>query len=162
MVKARPKPSKPEIPVNWQTTEAQEAGTITAPVKDGRGEMDVRRQRFHLIEHIAKKTRVGERQFPALISKRQEAAGIMLLEAWLETQRSPAPTTEYVDKTPDWDAIALGQVERKWRLADISAFVPRECKDVVDSAIRCQILMAEDIDRLKVGLDAIADGVRLP
>lgn len=167
MGRQRKKPSTPTLPPEWVDTPAQNAGceirTIAEPGKSGIR----RRHRDHLLEVMAKPRKYGNTTKPAQITPRQRDAGIRLLEAWCETQRSPEQSGNYVQNSPDWDAIALNGVERIWDFQEVSQHLPQQYRDAVLTAVVNQIipdawLYEQWLSDLRAGLDAIADGLRLP
>jgi len=85
---------------------------------------------------------------------------LALHDAWCETQRSPTATNEFVDKSIDWDGIALANAERIGKFAYVSKHLPQQYRDVVLTVCISQSA-AEDMDALRAGLDAIARGVRI-
>ena len=107
MPRPRKKPSSPPMPVEFIETEAQNAGTVIEMIDRGPGRAkEKRRRRYHLLDKISKPTQYKGRTFKARITTRQRDAGERLFEAWCETMRSPTATSEYVDKSVDWDGIA--------------------------------------------------------
>lgn len=162
MPKARRKPHKPAVPPAWVETEAQMAGATVEVIERPGREPEVKRMRYHLLERLAKSFDYGKgRVSPAQITGRQRDAGLALHEAWCETMRSPAQTHVFVDKSVDWSGIAIASAERIATFADVSKFLPQKHRDVVLTVVIHQ-MPVEDMASLKAGLDAVADGLRLP
>lgn len=138
------------------------AGATIELIDRGAGRSpEKRRRRYHLLEHLAKPRNYGKgRQYPPLITGRQRDAGLALHDAWCETQRSPTATNEFVDKSIDWDGIALANAVRIGKFAHVSQYLPQRYRDVVLLVCISQIA-TEDMDTLRAGLDAIAEGLRL-
>ena len=163
MPKARRKPHKPAVPPAWVETDAQMAGTTVELIERPGREPEVKRMRYHLLEHMAKSHRAANNKgpwHPAQITERQRNAGLALHEAWCETMCSPAQTHVFVDKSVDWDGIAIASAERIATFADVSKFLPAKHRDVVLTVVIHQIPV-EDLSGLRAGLDAVADGLRL-
>ena len=150
----------PRVPDEWVETEAHKAGVREELIQREGRSPEKRRKRYHLLEELAKPRQYGKHKSPPLITGKQMDAGLALNDAWCETQRSPDPKPESVDSSPDWDAIALGQVERVWKLSAVTKLIPPHCRDVVLQVCTMQI-PTEDMDTLKEGLDAIAEGLGL-
>jgi len=149
------------MPVEFIETEAQNAGTVIEMIDRGPGRAkEKRRRRYHLLDKISKPTQYKGRTFKARITTRQRDAGERLFEAWCETMRSPTPTNEFVDKSVDWDGIALQNAARIGMFAEVSKHLPQKYRDVVLTVVIHQI-MVDDIDGLRAGLDAVAEGLRL-
>lgn len=166
MAKARRKPSKPAIPLQWTDTgpdtPAQRQGATYSATRGGRdGEIIKRRE--HLLVALSSPRTYGSTTRPELITGRQRDAGIALHDAWCETMRGSGPIGEHVDSSPDWSAIALANAERIGRFGAVSAFLPGHCRDVVLMVCIQQVDIIDDYDRrlaeLREGLTAIADGI---
>lgn len=162
MPRARRQPSLAPLPVEFVETEAQNAGATIELIDRGNGRAkEKRRRRYLLVEHLAKPQDYGRGNIvPAKLTFRQKEAGIALHEAWCETERSPAQTHVFVDKSVDWDGIAIASAERIATFADVSQFLPAKHRDVVLTVVIHQIPV-EDLSGLRAGLDAVADGLRL-
>jgi len=162
MPRSRKQPSVPPMPVAFVETAAQSEGTVIEVIDLGPGRAkEKRRRRYHLLHTLAQPRNYGSgRVFPPRITRRQQDAGERLHEAWCETMRSPTGTNEYVDKSVDWDGIALANAERIGKFAEVSQHLPQRYRDVVLTVVIHQV-MVEDIDALRAGLNAVADGLRL-
>jgi len=151
--RARNKPSdlKP-LPVEFVETEAQNAGTTIELIDLGRGRAkEKRRRRYHMLDRLAKFIDYGKgRTSPARITHRQRDAGFKLFDAWCETELSPSMTHEFVDKSVDWDGIALANAERSAAWANVSRFLPAQYRDVVLTVVIHQIPV-DDMDSLRAG-----------
>ena len=138
------------------------AGSTIELIDRGAGRSpEKRRRRYHLLEHLAKPRNYGSgRVYPPLLTGQQRDAGLALHDAWCETQRSPTATNEFVDKSIDWDGIALANAERIGKFAEVCQHLPQRYRDVVLTVVIDQI-MVEDIEALRAGLNAVAEGLRL-
>lgn len=163
MPRARKQPSLAPLPVEFVETKAQNAGTTIELIDRGKGRSpEKRRRRYHMLDRLAKFIDYGKgRTSPARITQRQCDAGFKLLDAWCETELSPSMAHEFVDKSVDWDGIALANAQRSAAWASVSRFLPARHRDVVLTVVIHQIPV-EDMDGLRAGLDAVADGLRLP
>ena len=162
MPRARKQPSNPPAPVQFIETEAQMAGSTIELIDRGAGRSpEKRRRRYHLLEHLAKPRNYGSgRVYPPLLTGQQRDAGLALHDAWCETQRSPTATNEFVDKSIDWDGIALANAVRIGKFASVSRLLPQQYRDTVLTVVIHQ-MPVDDMDALRAGLDAIARGLRL-
>ncbi|MFK7944632.1 MAG: hypothetical protein AB8B85_17225 [Paracoccaceae bacterium] len=160
MARARRKPSAPVMPPEWIDTEAQNAGCeITMIEAEGKSTVKIRK-RHHLLDQMAKAQQYGKHISPALLTQRQANAGFALHDAWCENMRSGGPMNEYVQSSPDWGGIALANIERIWKLTDVTKHLPSQHRDVVLQVCNMQI-PTDDLKGLRAGLDAIAEGLGL-
>ncbi|MFK7944557.1 MAG: hypothetical protein AB8B85_16810, partial [Paracoccaceae bacterium] len=154
------KPAAPVMPVEWVDTDAQNAGCeITQVEVEGKSTVRIRK-RNHLLDQMAKARVYGKHTSPPLITERQAKAGNALHDAWCENMRSGGPIKEYVQSSPDWGSIALANVERIWKFTDVTKYLPSQHRDVVLQVCNVQI-PTDDLKGLRLGLDAIADGLGL-
>lgn len=124
-MKTRKKPSAPVMDIEWVVTPAQEAGTITEDVRDGREGVARRRRRYrlHPLEMMAKS---------GTLTPAQCQAGLALHEAYCKTLMGPPAIREIVvDATTDYDALAVKRCDLLTSLAKMMQPVTAEQKRVV-------------------------------
>ena len=161
MPRARTKPSKPVMPVEWIDTPAQNAGCVVEVIDKGEGKSNVKaRKRYHLLDQMAKAQQYGRHISPAKLTQRQANAGFAVHDAWCETMKGGGPIKEYVQSTPDWDSIAVANADRIGKFARVTQHLPQQYRDVVLQVCNMQI-PTDDLSGLRSGLDAVADGLGL-
>lgn len=164
MARARNKPSKPTMPVEFIRTDAQDAGCELVVIDDGEGRCyRMRRYRTHTLERMAKENGAMR------VSERQLLAGLDLHAAYCRTQlSSPAIPEIQVDRTPRPDEATVNKCHAATVFAKMTTGIQREHMKVVrhvcceDRAIRNGLASngheaSYMVAQLKVALDIIAN-----
>lgn len=150
-------------------TAAQRQGAVILEVIEG-GQKWRRKRRDHILDIMAR----GTRRRPAMISRRQAAAGMELVDRFEATMTAPSPawTRIFVDSSPRPGDVSVADLEAKARLAELTVLIPRHCKAVTyaicrdNHSIRPGFTNSPDraqiwLKRLREALDILADHLRL-
>ena len=161
----RKTPSLPPYGDTGPDTEAQRAGTRIIRRTEANGQVLQRRDRRHIIEIMAQ----GTRRRPAMISARQSASGMKLVDTYEATELSgsPAWTKVQVDSTPRPDDATISKIHAQWELAQARKAIPRQCLAVVQAVCRDNVSIRPGLTKspsrakellavLREGLDAAA------
>lgn len=171
MAKRKRKP--PSLPPHGDIgpdTKAQWDGAKLLPRREPNGQAFRRKDRRHIVEIMAE----GNRRRPAILSRRQSAAGMALVDLYDATRRSSSPpwTRVVVDSSPRPDDATVNQLQAQWELAHAVKAIPRHCLWIVQAVCRDNQSLrpgiTSNVDRaksyqpiLREGLDALAEYFRL-